>query len=987
MRTDSMTSRMGSSSPEAEGAIAARFATILAEDTPQDAKDEPGRAAAEAAGIAWELPEDRSDSAQDIIDGSELLKNLGNQSGVKDMLRERVGDFENDADAAYRAVQVLEHVERFDADGNRIAGNDLGNGEINGFSKGGDAYNGTEAGRLQDFGKYGFENLKGDLGNTAPDGQPTKGDAERDQAERMGIQWERPEGDDRSAEDIIEKSDVLRNLGNQSGVKEMLRDRVGDFETDADAAFRAEQVLDRIVSYDGDGKMLTGDKVFDDRINGFTNSGEARPDTEAGRLQDFGKYGFEVFREESGRFRDFKDANPDADDATTRLYKYADLIGQNFGAIRERTGADGDLLTAEDLRNFRSENPNISDEFKDALDFWSQDGMFEQLDRAKNPLTESRDGDVSEGDLTAWLNEPKDTKDTKDTLDFLSNVANAKIHADVDTSGLGRDVFANPGNYSVEQRAAVLNELLESQALITAGAEGGMWKNDQSKVAIANKVDGHPDPERLLADLNGRISELQSDPEVTAHLKDSRAEAMKEIMEGDPQLADDLRRTYDEAYKSGDALDSLWDAKASDEAIGQSGVLGEFVSNAQSLQETLGIENPEEIAKAVQDSSHYGEIKAYYEDQLVSGDRYASLLEKGDFTSATGAYTSEVALYSSVVDKGTLNANQDALEENFSRIARENILNDSSFDDLKKVFGKDGGDELDVAKVEELLEKVAAENPDLLMGQGAAATTPAQIVTAMRGAWDMMRQGAKLADVHKQFSGDSNLRDAYKSGALHGVSGLFLAGATIANGVATGGQPTDVQIATITAGSIQSAAILGEGGMKKYMQTLSGQEMSLEDILKENPDLMHRMHKLEKGLVGVGNLAAIAGGAASIVTGVNALRNGDEVTAGLTITGGAVTTLAGVAGAVEGGLGVFASAVPRIVASLAGGLGLVAAAVGTVISLIPGLIEEIRQENRVEDFSNVLSGNLLKYGIDGVPYGDQNDIPDSDWPETSDGSS
>src|SRR5690606_25389440 len=99
----------------------------------------------------------------DIIDDNPLLKDLGNQSGVKDMLKERVGDFEEDADAAYRAAQVLEHIEAFDEDGNRLASNDVDNGRIDGFTSSDEARHGTEAGRLQDFGKYGFSSLKGEL--------------------------------------------------------------------------------------------------------------------------------------------------------------------------------------------------------------------------------------------------------------------------------------------------------------------------------------------------------------------------------------------------------------------------------------------------------------------------------------------------------------------------------------------------------------------------------------------------------------------------------------------------------------------------------------------------------------------------------------------------------------------------------------------------------------------------------------------------------
>jgi hypothetical protein len=251
--------------------------------------DTEAREQAEQLGFKWERPEGDDRSAQEIIDDSPLLKNLGNQSGVRDMLKERVGDFETDADAAYRAMQVLEHIETLDGSGEKIAGKDVANGRVDGFTKGGDAKNGTEAGRLQDFGKFGFSHLQGELKDTASAGDE-KG--AREQAEKLGIVWVRPKNDDRSAQDIIDSDPLLKNLGNQSGIKDMLKEQVGDFETDADAAYRASQVLEHIETHDGAGKDLSGSDVGNGSINGFTKSGEAKNGTEAGRLQDFGKYGF-----------------------------------------------------------------------------------------------------------------------------------------------------------------------------------------------------------------------------------------------------------------------------------------------------------------------------------------------------------------------------------------------------------------------------------------------------------------------------------------------------------------------------------------------------------------------------------------------------------------------------------------------------------------------------------------------------------------------
>lgn len=168
--------------------------------------DSVERAKAKEAGIEWERCEGDKRSAQDIINDTPLLKNLGNQSGVKDKLKERVSDFEHDADAAYRAKQVLEHIEVMDESGGCLAGKDVNNGRVDGFTKSGQAKHGTEAGRLQDFGKYGFGDLKGELKHIDAVGDDP---AAREAGEAAGIVWQRPEGDERSAQDIINNNPLL----------------------------------------------------------------------------------------------------------------------------------------------------------------------------------------------------------------------------------------------------------------------------------------------------------------------------------------------------------------------------------------------------------------------------------------------------------------------------------------------------------------------------------------------------------------------------------------------------------------------------------------------------------------------------------------------------------------------------------------------------------------------------------------------------------
>ncbi|MFE0756803.1 type III effector HrpK domain-containing protein [Inquilinus sp. NPDC058860] len=970
---------------------------------------EQAQKAAKDAGIRWQRPEGDKRSAQDIIDDTPLLRGLGNQSGVRDMLEDRVGgDIDTDADAAFRAAQVLDHVETFDENGNRIAGNDIDNGRIDGFTKGGDARHGTEAGRLQDFGKYGFSNLKGELQDLASVGDDPEA---RAQAEKVGLKWELPDDDKRSAQEIIDDSPLLKNLGNQSGVKDMLKERVGDFETDADAAYRASQVLDRITMVDEKGNALSGGDVSNTSIDGFTKSGEARHGTEAGRLQDFGKYGFSTLpdvkkAEDIGSYQDFLKANPDADEASKTFAKYAAIIGENYDAIKGKTGS-GDHLTAEALKTYKDENPQISEEFKEALDFWSQPGAFNMIETAQDPLKLKPDGNLSKGDVKTWLT-TQAPKDAASAITLLSGVADANVVAGTDTSKLNKDLFEHPENHSTEEKAAALQDLLTAQQLITKGAEAGMWKDDYSIVSIANRVRSHPDPEKLLQDVNDHIETLENDPEVVKYLNENSAKQITKLLDDNKGLKDALQKTYDDDIKSGTVLDSLWDTRMKDGKTDQQAVLAEFFGSAQTFQGALGIKDAADIQNAVKNSKHAGELQDFYENSLASGDRLNELLKDNSFEKATSAFSMEVALYNAALDPEFTGTFDKQLNENFTKIAQENAFKDASFDDIKTAFGVNGGDELDEEKVKTFIEQVGKDNPELFINQDGTVAKPDQILATFRGDWDLLRQGAKSLNELKLFSPDSSVKGAADKGVLHGVSGLFLAGVTIAKGASGSGKLTDRQIVDITTGSIQTATILTEGGTKGYQDYLKGvkgklegdlldhvgsllddvspESQGLQDKLKLNEKLTSNLNKFEQAAKGLGGIVGIAAGAYGIFDGVQAIRKGDKVTGGISITAGSLGALAGLASAVEGGLALFAPSVARLIPALAaGGLGLAAAGVGALALILPSLIAEGKQQKRADEFGDLLGSYLTKYEIDGVKNGDIWDVPDDEWPETGDG--
>lgn len=968
--------------------------------------DSVERAKAKDAGIEWQLPDDDHRSAQEIIDDSPLLKNLGNQSGVKDKLKERVGDFEHDRDAAYRAVQVLDHIELFDEGGTRIINGDDGNGRVDGFTKGGDAKHGTEAGRLQDFGKYGFDNLKGELKHVQSAGENEKN---REAAEAVGIQWVRPEGDERSAQEIIDDNPLLKRLGNQSGVKDMLKEQVGDFEHDPDAAFRAGQVLDRIVGYDESGKVLTGNDVANSRVDGFTKSGEAKHGTEAGRLQDFGKYGFSSLpkaqaSKDIASYKDYLKAHPDADAGSSKIAQYAAILDQHYDAIRGKTDTDG-AVTEQDIKDYKNANPQLSAEEKEALDFFAQPGAFKLLDAAGNPLANSADGKVSRADVQNWL-KTSAPADAAGLTALLSTVVSGNLTSKVDTSKLDKDVFEHPEKYSAEEKAAVLLDLQKAQKLVIEGANAGMWGDDYGKVAIANGSGAFWEPDKVLQDINDHISLLQNDKATTDFLKTSGDDALKTLFEASPGLKEAVTKTYDDQIKSGKALDQAWDAATKDGKTDQTQALSQFYGTAQSLQAMLGLDNASEIQAAVGKSSHGKALETYYKDSLVSGDRFRELLKTETPEAAASAFSMEVALYNATLDPKVTAEFDKQLNDNFSSIAQENLFKGATFEDMKAAYGKDGGDQLDEDKVRKLIDQIRTESPELLMNKDGTVATTDQVLAGFRGNWDMFRQGTKALDkmdVLTKFDTSGDAKGAYSSGVLHGVSGLFLAGMTIARGAQGSGKFTERNIVDIATGSVQAATVFTEGGTKAYQQYLDtaikNGEQSLTDMKngKLPSDLLDQIkanvkdgknykviaNNFEEGAKGLGGLATVAAGAYAIFDGVKAIRRGDNLTGGFGVTAGSLGVLAGAASTVEGALGLLGANLPRFLpalASAAGVLGFLGAGVAVLGAIIPGLVKEGQQQAKADDFAKVLGDSIERYAIDGVKDGTIDDIPTKDWP-------
>ncbi len=817
-------------------------------DVTSKVEDPDARIKAEKLGIEWERPKGDDRSAKDILDSDRLLRDLGDQSGVKDMLKEQVGDFEKDADAAYRASQVLDHIEKYDGGGNRQVGGGVGDGKINGFTKDEEARNGTEAGRLQDFGKNGFDSLSGKLDDYKNAG---KDKDERSRAEKdLGIEWERPEGDKRSAKDIIEGDPLFKQLGDHSGIRDLMKERIGDFDKDADAAYRAEQILRHVELYDSNGKELSGGDVGNGEINGFSKDREAYNGTEAGRLQDFAKDGFIALKgnlgdvapikgkaEDTKAYKDYLKANPDADEASKEIAKYGSILQENYDTIREKAGG-GDHLDAGAIKRYMDTTKGLSDETKEALSFWSQPGAILSVDTAKNELKYKPDGKVSKDDLSNWMKDQA-PKDANSFISFLSGVISGNAVGNVDTSKLDTEVFKPDSKSTTQEKAAALQELLQAQQLVSAGAGAGMWSSDYGKVAIGT----NPDPNEVLKDIGQKISILESDPAVVEYMKTNTADKTAELFENNKGLKDVVQKTYDDEVKSGKLLDDLWKTNTKDGKTDQFTALSDFYSSASIYQDVLGIKDgPAEIRETIGKSDHAQAFKDYYKDSLASGKRLEELMKDKPYGEALSTFSSEVAIYNGALDSEFTKTYNKDIESNFNRIANENTLKDGTFDDLKKVFGKNGSDELDKEKIEKIVTDFVNQNPELVVNGQSKQQAIDAILTGVRGSWDVLRQGTKaLADMPETWMDaaskkgliNPDLKVLADKGVMHGVSGVFLAGVTIAKGAQNSGNLSDKHIVDIVTGSVQTVTVLTEGGIKGYKDHVTNNVVS--DSKLENP--------------------------------------------------------------------------------------------------------------------------------------------------------
>lgn len=740
-----------------------------------------------------------------------------------------------------------------------------------------------------------------------------------------------------------------------------------DDRIDGEMPEDVKQARERLKANDATDKLVTDDKgdVTRDTLSAFMKKME-------GTAEEAGK-----------SFAAFKKDTPDADPVATQQAVDASILQANLPILDVATkdGKKDDKFTLDDLKAVTGSGDTLSDPLKNAAGFYSNKGQLGPLDIAGGGINREEDGVVSLENLDSMV-ETGMGENEDETISKLksSAITQAIANEGGKSDNVGADYFkGGETKASAADKAAAMMQLGESLGNYEAGYK--KWKpKDVVPLVGTEKKDAHDpaySPERAAfrQSMTEKMDKLAQDPEVQAFISEKVPAATQAMVNSDPKLKETLQKQYEEATSS-KGLEAAFKEKGKDGDT--NGALGAFAQKASFYEEALGKtpENSADLTKALEGAPQEikDRVKTGYED-IVSGAATQRLVGEGKSPEAAQAMTAmNKTLYDVVLDKDTVLEGTDRYNEGVAKNGRDDLMKDKTpqeaADAMFKGLGVSGADD-------PALEKLVTENMDTLVPGNDPKNPPRpnDVVTATRAINDLVRSGLKYdaavetvkndPKYEKMFGG--NVTEAYRTGVMHGASGLLLGGLALSS---IGKVP--MSDAQITGHALQAGTLLADGGIKYHNKTLdslkeqiavqdniisnteemmrnSGADLtknlnesrhgSLDDPKAEKAKLEAKLDKLttiNKSLDAVSaSVGGVAGGALGVVTGAislqDALKKGDKLGAGMAGTTAVLSGLGTLSAAVE--VGAFVA--PRLISAVSAGT---AAAVGGVAGAVGGAI-------------------------------------------------
>ncbi len=684
-------------------------------------------------------------------------------------------------------------------------------------------------------------------------------------------------------------------------------------------------------------------------------------------LEEFAKHTRKDIKAAGEAYDKYVKNNPDADDSAKAIARSAALLAANQTLIAA-SGADMASGAENQRKNNHGLHPSslnavkddalLPDSLREAAAMWRQPGMTSLIDTTSE-MRAIADADdvVGRKDITNWLEKTELSSDVE-TISLLEMAATRQSVAGVSTKDLTADVLAHPEKYNGDVKAAALMQLVDSNAMMKSGKDNKLW--DDLKL---NAKDLNPNYDKVSAELNKAISTLAGDKDVQDYLAGQRSSSLREIVSTNSSLENALKSYASNDMVNGKALNDALAMKGADgKPIGTGDALKYYANKAATADLAIGGDGNPDLSKAAKAAGKQDEIKTYFDKELKSGAALKNAIKDGrDISVAMEIFGADVAAAQRVLGDAVSDDDLKALRDNLSDIAEKEMLTQVSEKTLIDQFG-DGKGGLDPDKIKQAFDTAVELDPSLAVTADGQTISGDQVAKNVRTTFDEFRKGEKAADALKKLEIGGGAGDAYKSGMMHAVSSVLTGAYLAAKAVNGKGSVTDST--TLAGASIAMAGTLTEAGTKAAKYT--------NPVLET--DRLKRIENIGKvvGNVGGGMLSTL-----SIISGVNAFKNGDAVNGAFSLTSGVLGGAAAVSGIVEGVIGLSAAtgglwassaagtAAAAGFGAAAGVLGVASGAVGVIGALVMFGIAEYKQNKNENDFIDTLASNLRQYGITG----------------------
>lgn len=825
----------------------------------------------------------------------------------------------------------------------------------------------------------------------------------------------RPEGDSRSAEQIMKDNPLLAQLSEVD--KKALSDKVGgDITQDADAAFRAAQVLHRIEGYDANGNQISSDDVGNGRIDGWSKADRTNPKnkagrgTEAERFQNFIKDGWSTLKGGSTRSAEqvIRD-NPlldhlserDKQDLIKKFGDYtkdaelAELLARALDHI-ERYNSEGGGETGKQVGNGR-------------IDGWSKADRNDPKNRAEGDSEAERFEAFMKSDKPFETLKNFKRTDTKESvqgaLGELKQEVYEKIIRDAKLPEDRYDMVKHPEKYTKEQRFAAQIEITLAIKTMQEGASKYFsnrdgkdmstyigksgWNNDYYVDGKGYDYSLADDPKYVVEEAQKAIDLLNS-PEVEEYGSTAFTTTMQTLLADNPALREQVEAAYKAMKDKAVGLeDYVGEGKNTAEGMGA------YLQEVQQLNDALGTNGKpldDNLVINIKDSPQFETITKAYEAEVRDPDALTNLVNK--YTKegksredaeklAFAQFNSNMMLYSSFGSP----------TDEISSVAQENInkyvMGSATVDDLyKSPLIKENG-ELDEDLLLKSLEDLQKKDPGnfIFKNEDGGVMSPGQIVLAVKGTWDGIRNLGKVNDkignvreipLNQLFDKNGKYQSAiFAKGFMHIGSAVLGAGVIAARMGWSKTNASPAEIAATIGVGIQMVGVSTQGF--EFTQR-PNPKIQWGNILKPGVGVTPPMTTVKQDLMNAGKtlngLGGLINGAAGIAMGIQQLRAGNKGAGAVALTLGISNTVTALGPLAEAGTarlwkGLDAAARTSYTARLFvwGGLasfglnvvGLLAAIGGTIY----GLVSQINFVKDQKHYFGSFVPELNKYHITG----------------------